>query len=178
MPMRALTLGLALIAATAAAAPAIAREASAEATAVAARSNGTVSLSWTGLSGPVDIWQLPKADAPRASGRKLLSGSVGNGAIIPVAAWPRPYFLLRDSKGREIRTAERVLPLDGGSNFRDLGGYRAADGAAELRSYRVPLPGPFEHRCSECDVKARSLSGHLERALDFQCRAWSCSVSA
>jgi protein-tyrosine phosphatase len=130
MPMHALTLGLALIAAAAAAAPAIAREASADAAAVAARSNGTVSLSWTGLSGPVDIWQLPKADAPRASGRKLLSGSVGNGATIPVAAWPRPYFLLRDSKGREIRAAERVLPLDGGSNFRDLGGYRTPDGAS------------------------------------------------
>jgi protein-tyrosine phosphatase len=127
--MRALTLGLALIAAAAAAAPAAAREASAEATAVAARSNGTVSLSWTELSGPVDIWQLPNAGAPRASGRKLLSGSVGNGATIPVAAWPRPYFLLRDSKGREIRIAERVLPLDGGSNFRDLGGYRTTDGA-------------------------------------------------
>jgi protein-tyrosine phosphatase len=54
---------------------------------------------------------------------------VGNGATIPVAAWPRPYFLLRDSKGREIRIAERVLPLDGGSNFRDLGGYRTTDGA-------------------------------------------------
>ena len=127
--MRALTLGLALIAAAAAAAPAAAREASAEATAVAARSNGTVSLSWTGLSGPVDIWQLPNAGAPRESGRKVLSGSVGNGATIPVAAWPRPYFLLRDSKGREIRIAERVLPLDGGSNFRDLGGYRTTDGA-------------------------------------------------
>jgi protein-tyrosine phosphatase len=101
-----------------------------DAASVVARSNGTVSLSWTGLSGPVDIWHLPSADAPRTSGRKLLSGSVGNGATIPVAAWPRPYFLLRDSKGREIRTAERVLPLDGGSNFRDLGGYRTTDGAS------------------------------------------------
>ncbi len=126
--MRPLPPGLALIAAMAATAGAVAREASADAAAVAARSNGTVSLSWTGLSGPVDIWQLPSADAPRASGRKLLSGSVGNGATVPVAAWPRPYFLLRDSKGREVRTAERVLPLDGGSNFRDLGGYRTEDG--------------------------------------------------
>lgn len=128
--MRALTLGLALFAAAAAAAPAVSREASPEAMAVAARSNGTVSLSWTGPSGPVDIWQLPRADAPRASGRKLLSGAVGNGATIPVAAWPRPYFLLRDSKGREVRTAERVLPLDGGGNFRDLGGYRTGTGAS------------------------------------------------
>lgn len=128
--MRPLTLGLALVAAAAATAPAAARQASAEATVVAARSDGTVSLSWTGLSGPVDIFQLPRADAPRASGRKLFSGAVGNGATIRVAAWPRPYFLLRDSKGREVRTAERVLPLEGGSNFRDLGGYRTSEGAS------------------------------------------------
>lgn len=128
--MRALMPGLALIATMAASAPAIAREVPADATAVATRSGSTVTLGWTGLSGPVDIWQLPAADAPREGGRKLLSGSVGNGLTLPVAAWPRPYLLLRDSKGREVRTAERVLPLDGGSNFRDLGGYRTKDGAS------------------------------------------------
>lgn len=126
--MRAPMLSLALTAAVAAAAPAIAREAAADAAAVAARTDGTVALSWSGLSGPVDVWLLPTAGSPRTSGRKLLSAVVGSGAAVPVAAWPRPYFLVRDSKGREVRTAERVLPLDGGSNFRDLGGYRAEGG--------------------------------------------------
>ena len=41
----------------------------------------------------------------------------------------RPYFLIQpDGKGTGRRTATRVLPLDGGRNFRDLGGYAAANG--------------------------------------------------
>ena len=40
----------------------------------------------------------------------------------------RPYFLIRPDRGGEgLRTATRVLPLDGGRNFRDLGGYPAAE---------------------------------------------------
>lgn len=42
---------------------------------------------------------------------------------------PRPYFLLRNSSdGSIVRLAERVLPLERGSNFRDIGGYPAAGG--------------------------------------------------
>jgi protein-tyrosine phosphatase len=108
-------------------APVAARAQAADSIAIATRSGDSVSLSWAGLVGPVEIWQLPTADAPKARGRKLLSA--GSGATVPVPAWPRPYFLLRDSKGREVRAAERVLPLDGGSNFRDLGGYRTDTGA-------------------------------------------------
>jgi protein-tyrosine phosphatase len=40
---------------------------------------------------------------------------------------PRPYYLLA-GPGGDIRVAERLLPLKGGRNFRDLGGYRSADG--------------------------------------------------
>jgi protein-tyrosine phosphatase len=40
----------------------------------------------------------------------------------------RPYFALRAEDGSFCRTAERLLPLQGGSNFRDLGGYPAAKG--------------------------------------------------
>lgn len=41
----------------------------------------------------------------------------------------RPYFLL-DLDGRRLVVAERTLPLAGGVNFRDLGGYRTTDGRA------------------------------------------------
>jgi protein-tyrosine phosphatase len=36
--------------------------------------------------------------------------------------------ILRDADGATVRGAERLIPLQGGSNFRDLGGYPAADG--------------------------------------------------
>lgn len=40
----------------------------------------------------------------------------------------RPYFLLDDGRGEAVRVAERLLPLEGGRNFRDLGGYTTPDG--------------------------------------------------
>jgi protein-tyrosine phosphatase len=41
---------------------------------------------------------------------------------------PRPYFEVVFADGRTLTVAERVLPLEGGVNFRDIGGYRTADG--------------------------------------------------
>lgn len=40
----------------------------------------------------------------------------------------RRYFTLIPAKGEPVKTAVRVLPLEGGRNFRDLGGYETADG--------------------------------------------------
>lgn len=44
------------------------------------------------------------------------------------AAGVRPYVLVDDNEGRREIVAERILPLEGGVNFRDLGGYRTTDG--------------------------------------------------
>lgn len=40
----------------------------------------------------------------------------------------RHYFTLKGSDGESVTLASRVLPLEGGRNFRDLGGYRTTDG--------------------------------------------------
>jgi protein-tyrosine phosphatase len=52
----------------------------------------------------------------------------GGTAIVNAPSSPRPYFAIRTGLGREVRVAERILPLTGGRNFRDLGGYRGAAG--------------------------------------------------
>lgn len=40
----------------------------------------------------------------------------------------RRYFLLTSEDGSEARVAVRLLPLEGGRNFRDIGGYTTEDG--------------------------------------------------
>lgn len=90
------------------------------------RTGDQVILRWTGLEGPVRISLLKNADD--VSGKVVAQRLEGIEAAIIAPVRPRPYFLVRDAKGTELRLGERVLPLAGGMNFRDLGGYRTADG--------------------------------------------------
>jgi protein-tyrosine phosphatase len=87
-----------------------------------------VVVTWTD-SDPVDVFV---ADGPEVgiSAARLVSDDNRSGRF-EFAADPakRPYILLRDGgDGRVTRTAERALPLQQGSNFRDLGGYPGAGG--------------------------------------------------
>lgn len=90
-------------------------------------SGDAVRLDWSGQARPVSIYMSADPDAPRRAMREVKAGAVG-GAEVPAAVSPRPYFLLETANGERTRVAERLLPLEGGRNFRDLGGYRAADG--------------------------------------------------
>jgi len=85
-----------------------------------------VRLTWTGARA-VSILVSDDPDAPRSAMRPLKTMA---GAATEVAApiSPRPYFLVRAADGRQTRVAERLLPLAGGRNFRDLGGWRTVDG--------------------------------------------------
>lgn len=85
----------------------------------------TVRLTWTG-AGAVSVLISNDPDAPRSAMRplKTLTGAVTELAA-PVS--PRPYFLVRAADGRQTRVAERLLPLTGGRNFRDLGGWGTDD---------------------------------------------------
>jgi protein-tyrosine phosphatase len=53
--------------------------------------------------------------------------------------YPRGFFEIELEDGQTVRTAERVLPLEGPTNFRDLGGYETMDGrcVAWGRVYRA-----------------------------------------
>jgi protein-tyrosine phosphatase len=85
-------------------------------------------VTWTDAD-PVDVALAEKPDAGFTAGRPVASANRAGRVEIPVAPDARPFILLRDGgDGRVTRVAERVLPLAQGSNFRDLGGYPAADG--------------------------------------------------
>lgn len=111
------------------AAPAVAAQVGAIGDATVERvAPGKLVIRWND-GNTVDVLQADTADADPASAR-IISGKDGDGvheAIITDGK--RPYFLLRDTRsGHVARVAERLLPLEQGSNFRDLGGYATADG--------------------------------------------------
>ncbi len=85
-----------------------------------------VRLDWSG-AGAVSVLAAADPAAHKAAMRPLASAS-GGSAVLAAPISPRPYFLVVAANGRQIRVAERLLPLEGGRNFRDLGGWRAADG--------------------------------------------------
>lgn len=107
----------------------------------------TVELVWTGKP-PSEIWisadqaiddadrRVPPSgiEAVRMTGRLTLE--------LPVTE--RRYVLVRGYKGAVTTLAERVLPMEQGSNFRDVGGYVTKDGRSvrwgrAFRSGAMPL---------------------------------------
>lgn len=90
-------------------------------------SPGHYRLDWSGLEGGVTITVASAADAPAAARRLLARGLEGESASVVVDREARPYFHIEDRHGRGWWAAERLLPLEGGRNFRDLGGYLTAD---------------------------------------------------
>jgi protein-tyrosine phosphatase len=92
------------------------------------QSTGDLSIEWTD-SDPVDVFVTDDPAAGIAQA-KLLSGDDKDGRYtLPAAGVQRRYFLLRDASSKQVVTvAERLLPLERGSNFRDIGGYPGVDG--------------------------------------------------
>lgn len=88
----------------------------------------TVTLHWQD-NDPVSVYTSTDPDAGIAAAT-LVASDVRTGTLsVPAAANERRYFLLRDGgDGAVVTVAERELPLERGSNFRDLGGYRGAEG--------------------------------------------------
>jgi len=106
--------------------------------------NGALVVRWRDTN-PVDVVVSDKPDTATSSATPVSLKDADGQATLADTEPARRYFLLRDTKsGQVARTAERVLPLERGSNFRDLGGYPAARGrhvrwGAIYRSGATPL---------------------------------------
>ncbi len=87
---------------------------------------GQLLVRWQNTA-PVDVIEADGTDVAKG---KVIARANARGALeLPAPAHARPYFFLKDTRDQTVVTvAERVLPLDQGSNFRDLGGYSAGDG--------------------------------------------------
>jgi protein-tyrosine phosphatase len=87
-----------------------------------------LSLSWTSPN-PVDVYVSDKP-AIALKDAKLLSKADADGRFaLDGQDRGRRYFLLVDSRDHDrVEVAERLVPLEQGSNFRDVGGYVGAGG--------------------------------------------------
>ena len=123
--MRIRITGLMLLAACILNAPLYARVSDAT---VERTAEGSLQLHWHDVNA-VDIY-VSKSVSRNLQAAQLIASSNHDGEfVLPAPPHERPYFMLKDHKDNTVVTvAERVLPLEQGSNFRDLGGYSAADG--------------------------------------------------
>jgi len=88
------------------------------------RDGGGLLLTWSGVD-RVEIAVAPTPDAATVGFREARGGRL---RLDGVGRGERRYARLRSVDGDTVVAAERRLPLDGPVNFRDLGGYRTADG--------------------------------------------------
>ncbi|MCB2107475.1 MAG: tyrosine-protein phosphatase [Rhodobacteraceae bacterium] len=95
---------------------------------VVKRADGAYAVTWT-AQGPVDVLLSGDPNAKPAK-MTLVSDNDADGQYVAtdLGKITRPYFYLRPENGEGVRVALRVLPLEGGRNFRDLGGYPTKDG--------------------------------------------------
>lgn len=88
----------------------------------------TLAVRWTAAR-PVDVLVSDTPDAPLRRASLVSPADTDGQHRLAVPAGQRRYVLLKErGTGQWLRVAERVLPLEAGSNFRDVGGYAAAGG--------------------------------------------------
>lgn len=86
-----------------------------------------VVVSWED-SDPVDVYLSTTPTLAREAKPAIRAGRNG-GATLALPADKRLYVILRDRGDNSLTTAaERLVPLQQGSNFRDVGGYVGANG--------------------------------------------------
>lgn len=76
---------------------------------------------------PIDVWLSADA-AYDQNDQRVVTQSTASHVRVASPAARRGYVILRDAAGETTVLGERLAPLAQGSNFRDLGGYAAADG--------------------------------------------------
>lgn len=94
-----------------------------------------IALTWTpGRTSGAEPYRVRVASSTEAIPEaEMVLAPVSAGRIeLTHVAGERPYVAIESADGRRALLAERVLPLEGGVNFRDLGGYTTADGATVL----------------------------------------------
>lgn len=90
--------------------------------------NNNLLLQWDTTAEVVNIYARPlRADSPSAE--RLTPITDQQELLVEhLTAGTRYLFELELTDGRILTTAERIIPLEGGVNFRDIGGYQTTNG--------------------------------------------------
>jgi protein-tyrosine phosphatase len=87
-----------------------------------------VVVTWAGAA-PVDVYLTHQPDAAIGKATLLVAGNHDGRYMATLSGAERPFFLLHDKADNStVLVGEHLIPLQQGSNMRDLGGYPAADG--------------------------------------------------
>jgi protein-tyrosine phosphatase len=87
-----------------------------------------VAVQWQARH-PVSLFVAPSPNTPVNEARRIMTKATSTTVLIDAAIDAPRYFILKEQGTAKIlRVAERVLPLQQASNFRDVGGYPAANG--------------------------------------------------
>jgi protein-tyrosine phosphatase len=87
-----------------------------------------IAITWTVVSGAAVNVLVSTDPAASPGAMQIVSIRDYDGEHFAPAQKSRSYFLIQDSGGGDLKVAERVVPLAGAVNFRDIGGYPTADG--------------------------------------------------
>lgn len=88
---------------------------------VTATDNGSYTVAWKGTG--------IRRVAIRANGRTVATGgAIGKVTVRGLPAADRQWFDLVPERGGSLHLADRLIALQGATNFRDAGGYRTVDG--------------------------------------------------
>lgn len=92
--------------------------------------DGNLTISWEKSdSDKVEVYWGTTPDRTTKDKKLIATIDSGNSAIFKdLNPDMRSYFVLKASNGGSKVVAERLLPLQGTTNFRDLGGYQTGDG--------------------------------------------------
>ena len=82
----------------------------------------------TPAQAPVRIEWSTNPDFNAGEGELITSTNESNYTWSAEGEPVRRYFIVQPENGAAIKTAVRLLPLEGGRNFRDMGGYQTEDG--------------------------------------------------
>lgn len=128
--------------------------------------NGYV-LTWASAS-PLDIYVADTPEAPLNEARRIATS-----VEAPQYAWQaedqrRRYFFLATEATVVAKAAVRLLPLEGGRNFRDLGGYETV-GGQRVRWGRVFRSGTM-HELTDADHRYLASLG-ITTICDYRSKA-------